>query len=66
MVMTKKLKVNDILFAEYEIENNVLFLKQRVKSIAGMDTKNSENFCIALIQHIENRTFLGASYLNIP
>lgn len=60
----KKLIINDILYAEYEIKNEILFLKIR-EPIMENDIGESEEVCHAIITIIEKQEFKGTAYLNI-
>lgn len=63
--MTKTLKINNIIYAHYEIEGDVLFLKMR-KQIVPEDDMESEEALATIIGNLENRHFTKLAYLNIP
>jgi hypothetical protein len=62
--MIKELKINDIFFAKYEIERDILFLKV-YKTIGCLSLAETENFFCSIISVIENKNFTGLAYLNI-
>lgn len=60
---TKSLIINDIVFAEYIIEDDIIYLKMIRKVIPENDLV-SENLLISIVQSVENATFTRAAYLN--
>lgn len=60
---TKSLIINDIVFAEYIIEDDTIYLKMIRKVIPSND-QVSENLLISIVQSVENATFTRAAYLN--
>ena len=63
--MIKELTINGQLFAKYEIEHNILFLKMIIEIVPG-NPKISEDILFNIISNcIEKRKFQGVGYLNI-
>lgn len=60
----KELVINNVLYAHYLIEDQVIYLKIR-KNIIKDDKKKSENFLIDLISLIERKKVSYAAYFNI-
>lgn len=59
----KQLIINEILFAEYTVDSETVFLKMIRRPIPGNDLA-SEGLLITLIESVENIKFQRASYLN--
>lgn len=62
--MTKKLIINKVLYAHYEIDGSILFLKIRFCP-KGYTEGEMEDYCLRRIQLIEKMKFKGMAYLNI-
>lgn len=60
----KDLVINNVLYANYIIDNQVLYLKIR-KNIVRDDKRASEDLLINLISLIERKKIREAAYLNI-
>lgn len=60
---TKKLVINDKIYAYYEIFGSRLFIKVLIQLFDN--PSDSENYLIYLIQLIEKRKFYATAYLNI-
>lgn len=60
----KELKINDVLYCHYEIDNNFLFLKIR-NNLPNGSIQETEEFCYNVISAIENVSLTGMSYYNI-
>jgi len=64
--MIKDLNINGVLYAKYEIENNILYLhmiKNKIPALSG--EKETEDFIVWIIQVIENTPVSFLAYLNI-
>lgn len=59
----KKLKINDIVYAEYLIEDGTIHMKMIRPIIEGNDNV-SENVLMAIIQSLDDTGFVRAGYLN--
>lgn len=59
----KQLTINGVIFAEYLIENDTIFLKM-LKKIVPSNAQVSENVLILIAQSLEEKKFERASYLN--
>lgn len=59
----KRLIINDILYAVYLIEDDVIYLKM-IRKVIPDNALVSENLLIAIVQSIEETKFTRASYLN--
>lgn len=62
---TKKLIINQKVYAEYVTEDEIIYLKTREKLNFCTPVK-SEDIIIQIISSIENKLFSHAAYLNIP
>lgn len=60
----KELTINGIVYAQYIIEKDVMWLKVR-KDIVPGDRAESENLLIELISLVEKKPIPLVSYLNI-
>jgi len=64
--MVKDLNINGVLYAKYEIENNILYLHMIQKKITALSNETeTEDFIVWIIQVIENTTVTALAYLNI-
>lgn len=62
--MTKELNINGTVYALYEIQDHVLYLKP-VKDLVKKDPKKSEDLTIFLIQQIEPQKIKEVGFLNV-
>lgn len=65
-MMSQKIKsliINDVLYAEYIIENDTIFLKM-LRMVIPDNARVSENMLISIVQDVENTKFQRASFLN--
>lgn len=60
---TKKLIINDKIYAYYETDGNLLYIKVLIQLLDN--ESDSENYLINLIQLIEKKKFYATAYLNI-
>lgn len=60
----KELTINGDLYAYYELEGDLLYLKMLIEINEG-NSHDSENLLIAIIQGIEKTEIKGAAYLNV-
>lgn len=60
---TKKLVINDKIYAYYEIDGNILYIKMLIQLFDY--SHDSEKYLIDLIQLIEKKKFYATAYLNI-
>lgn len=62
----KELIINGKVYAKYEIEGSILFLKMIIQIVEGKGKEiQSENLLIHIIQSIENKKLHSVSYLNV-
>jgi hypothetical protein len=62
----KYLSINNVRYAQYEIEGSTLFMKMIVQIIPGDgNERQSEDLLIHLIQLVEKRNFFTVSHLNV-
>lgn len=62
--MVKELKINDTVYARYEIEYDVLYLKTYIY-FDNEQRPESENCLAMIISSIEKTEFSRMAYLNI-
>lgn len=60
----KQLIINNKLYAKYEMEGAVLFLKMIIPIVKG-DERRSEDLLIKIIRSIENVSIHSVAYLNV-
>lgn len=60
----KELNINSVVYCYYKIEDNIIFINIQ-KQFINKTLYETENFCIYLIQILENKQFRGASFLNL-
>ena len=60
---TKKLIINDKIYAYYQIDGNILYFKMLIELLEYKS--DSENYLINLIQLIEKKKIYVTAYLNI-
>jgi hypothetical protein len=62
----KRLMINDVCYAKYELDGERLFLKMIRQIIPGKDNVgDSENLLVYIIQSIENKKFKYVGFLNV-
>lgn len=60
---TKKLIINDKIYAYYQIDGNILYFKMLIELLEYKS--DSENYLINLIQLIEKKKIYATAYLNV-
>lgn len=63
-VNAKDLVINGVVYAKYDLDKGVCFIKV-IKPIIENDIGNSEEFCVAIISNIEEEEIKLTGYLNI-
>ena len=61
---TKDLNINGVIYAKYQIENDMIFINVQ-KNIIKDNAGESEDYLVFLISMIEDKQFSSAGYLNI-
>lgn len=62
---TKKLIINDVLYAYYQIDKDLLLLNLQKEIIDKASKKASEHYFYRLIEYIEKRKFNNMVFLSI-
>ena len=63
---TKELTINGKVYAKYEVENDILYLKPLIQLLPGEENAiKSEDLLAYIIQLVEHVEVKGLAYLNV-